>query len=187
MDGQKATTGGLITTVRKILTKAGATMAFVGLETVRGDTELIVFPRAYEASPEMWEVDKVVVVQGKVNARDRDDKITEDVKMIVDKVKALDATVLKHYIATGESQSVEVPENVVREADRIIITLPDLKDQVGLLRIKTMLQSAPGDTEVLLHLTSSGQKIRLPFKVGVTQKLTRMLSSVTADDAVAVE
>lgn len=187
MDGQKATTGGLITTVRKILTKAGATMAFVGLETVRGDTELIVFPRAYEASPEMWEVDKVVVVQGKVNARDRDDKITEDVKMIVDKVKALDATVLKHYIATGESQSVEVPENVVREADRIVISLPDLKDQVGLLRIKTMLQSAPGETEVVLHLTGSGQKIRLPFKVGVTQKLTRMLSSVTADDAVAVE
>ncbi len=187
MDGEKVTVGGVITTVRKILTKKGDNMAFVGLETLKGETELLVFPRAYEANPDAWVEDRLVAVQGKVNARDRDGNTSDDVKVVVDKVKTLEPSILKHFIPTGERQEVEIPETAAKKADRIIISLPDLKDQAALLRLKSMLQSVPGETEALLELTSTGQKIRLPFKVTVTAKLEKALAEIIEPSAIVVE
>lgn len=187
MDGQKVTVGGVITTVRKILTKKGDNMAFVGLETIRGDIELLVFPRAYSDNPEVWVPDKIIAVQGKVNARDRDGNLADDVKIAVDKTKTLDTNILKHYMATGTTKEVEVPADAVRSAERLTVTLPDLKDQVALLRLKSTLQSAPGETETVLLLSSTGQKIRLPFKVAVSEKLTKQLTEILPNDSVLVE
>ncbi len=187
MDGEKVTVGGVITTVRKIVTKKGDAMAFVGLETIQGDIELIVFPRAYDATPDLWVADQLVVVQGKVNAKDRDGKTTEDIKVMADKAKKIDASVLKHYIATGEALVPELDPSAAQEAARIVITLQDLKDQVVLLRLKTVLQAAPGQTETMVQLASTGQKIRLPFKVAVSEKLKSQLADVVAEDALLVE
>lgn len=187
MDGEKVVVGGVVTTVRKILTKKGDSMAFVGLETIAGETELLVFPRAYEATPELWVEDKLVVVQGKVNAKDRDGKLTEEIKVAVDKAKVLDAAVLKHYISSGEKRVPDVDPTVTQEAQRVIITLKDLQDQTALLRLKSTLQSAPGETETMLELSSTGQKIRLPFKVAVSEKLKQSLAGIVSEDAVIVE
>ena len=187
MDGEKVTVGGVITTVRKILTKKGDNMAFVGLETLKGDIELLVFPRAYEANPSAWVDDKIVAVQGKVNARDRDGKLGDEVKLAVDKVKILEVSILKHFIPTGESITVEAPDSAVKKVDRLILTLPDLKDQALLLRLKSMLQSAPGESETILQLTSTDQKIRLPYKVAVTGRLEKQLGDILATEAVVVE
>jgi len=187
MDGEKVVVGGVITTVRKIVTKKGDAMAFVGLETIAGDTEVIVFPRAYEATPELWVEDTLVIIQGKVNAKDRDGKTTEDVKVMADKAKLLDASVLKHYIATGEKTVPDVDPAATQSAERVTITMKDLKDQTALLRLKSTLQSVPGETEAILMLSSTGQKIRLPFKVAVSEKLKKTLSDILSEDAIAVE
>ena len=48
IDGQKVTIGGLVTTIRTIVTKSGTKMAFVGLEDKTGEGEVIVFPKLYE-------------------------------------------------------------------------------------------------------------------------------------------
>ena len=187
MDGEKVTIGGVITTVRKILTKKGDNMAFVGLETLKGETELLVFPRAYEANPGAWVEDKIVAVMGKVNARDRDGKLGEEIKVAVDKVKVLETSILKHFIPTGESLTVDIPETAVRKATRLVIALPDLKDQTTLLRLKSLLESAPGETETILELTGSGQKIRLPFRIAVSGKLERGIADIVSAEAITIE
>jgi DNA polymerase-3 subunit alpha len=186
MDGQKITVGGVVTTVRKIVTKKGDAMAFVGLETISGDIELIVFPRAYEASPQLWIVDQLIVVQGKVNAKDREGKLTDEVKVMADKAKALDTSVFKHYIPTGKDKPIATTESS-QPASRVTITMRDLKDQTALLRLKSTLQAAPGETEAILRLASTGQKIRLPFKVAVSEKLKNSLSAILSEDAIVVE
>lgn len=187
MDGEKVVVGGVVTTVRKIVTKKGDAMAFVGLETISGDTELLVFPRAYEATPELWIEDRLLVVQGKVNAKDRDGRLTDEIKIAVDKAKTLDAGVLKHYIPTGDKVVPDVDPAATQAAARVVITLQDLKDQTVILRLKSTLQSVPGDTETILELASTGQKIRLPFKVAVSEKLKTTLASIVSADAVSVE
>jgi DNA polymerase-3 subunit alpha len=96
-EGRAAKVGGMITTVRKITTKKGDTMAFVGLEDKVGALELIVFPKAYEKNPGLWEADNVIVVNGKVNTRDRDGRQDGEIKLMVDESKAVDYEEVKDY------------------------------------------------------------------------------------------
>ena len=48
VDGKKATIGGLVSTVRTIVTKTGSKMAFVGIEDKTSESEVIIFPNLYE-------------------------------------------------------------------------------------------------------------------------------------------
>ncbi len=96
-DGKLVRVGGLITTVRKITTKNGATMAFVGLEDKTGLTELIVFPKAYEKTPEVFEPDGIIVVTGKISARDKEGRLTSEPKIMVESAKIVDYDTARAY------------------------------------------------------------------------------------------
>ncbi len=70
MAGQKVTVAGIINWVRQIYTKNGKPMAFVELEDVQATIEVVVFPRTYEETRQLWQEEKVVVVRGKVDVRE---------------------------------------------------------------------------------------------------------------------
>jgi len=62
--------GGLITSVKTIITKKGDNMAFVGLDDKNGKAEVIVFPSAYNQFGKSLVEDKLVLVSAKVSRRD---------------------------------------------------------------------------------------------------------------------
>lgn len=88
-DGANVTIGGLLTDVREITTKNGAKMAFVKIEDKTAELETIVFPRTYGEYPELWQVDKVVLIQGKVNTKDKDGNLGEELKVLADKAEEI--------------------------------------------------------------------------------------------------
>ncbi|HKX73056.1 MAG TPA: DNA polymerase III subunit alpha [Candidatus Saccharimonadales bacterium] len=105
MDNKVATVGGLIMDARVILTKSGTKMAFVKLEDKSGEMEIIVFPKLYEEIGEKLAQDTVVKVKGKVNAKDRDGKFTDDVKLIADDIIVVTPQELDAYKATGRNMT----------------------------------------------------------------------------------
>ena len=78
INGQPVTVAGMVEYVRRHTTKKGAAMAFVGLEDLQGLIEVVVFPRTWKETQEQWELDKVVVVRGRVDAKGREPKIICD-------------------------------------------------------------------------------------------------------------
>ena len=46
IDGKKVTVGGLVSSVRSIVTKSGTKMAFVKIEDKSNETEIVVFPNS---------------------------------------------------------------------------------------------------------------------------------------------
>ncbi|TAK89595.1 DNA polymerase III subunit alpha [Patescibacteria group bacterium] len=107
-EGKSVQVGGLITTVRKITTKNNAMMAFVGIEDKSGDLELIVFPKAYEKNPELWQPDTVVEVNGKINTKDRDGKPGGEIKIMVDEAKVIDYDKAKAYKPSGKPNALKI-------------------------------------------------------------------------------
>lgn len=101
IDGQKVTVGGLVTTVRTIVTKSGTKMAFVGIEDKTGEGEIIVFPRTYERVASELKQDVVLKVVGTVNARDRDGNMTDEAKLIADEISIVSDKELNEYEAHG--------------------------------------------------------------------------------------
>lgn len=83
--GEKMELVGLVTSVKKIITKNGGNeMAFVKLEDTTNSIEVVVFPKLYARTALMWVRDAVVVVTGRVD--EKDDRLVilaDDVKGIV--------------------------------------------------------------------------------------------------------
>jgi DNA polymerase-3 subunit alpha len=108
VDGKKATIGGLVSTVRTIVTKSGTKMAFVGLEDKTGEGEVIVFPNLYEQIGAKLQQDAVVRASGKISARDRDGNLGDDAKMIADEIVEVTDEELRNYESTG--RKMEAPK-----------------------------------------------------------------------------
>ena len=101
IDGQKVTIGGLVTTLRTIITKSGTKMAFVGLEDKTGEAEVIVFPNLYEQIGQRLAQDVVIKVTGKISARDKDGNTMSEAKMIADEIDVVSDKELATYESTG--------------------------------------------------------------------------------------
>jgi len=81
--GQKVTVGGMVASTRPIMTKSGQTMLYVELEDVTGSIEVVVFPRTYETTRDVWEDDAILFVTGKAEMRgDRIQVICEQARAV---------------------------------------------------------------------------------------------------------
>jgi DNA polymerase-3 subunit alpha len=76
--GQRVTLGGRITAIRRIQTKRGDTMLIAQLEDMLGSIEVTVFPRAYEASADVWREEAVLLVTGQVKLREEEAQVVCD-------------------------------------------------------------------------------------------------------------
>jgi DNA polymerase-3 subunit alpha len=237
-DGKLVRVGGLITTVRKILTKKGDTMAFVAIEDKTGPTELIVFPKAFAKNPEAYEADNVIIATGKISARDRDGHLTGEPKVMVDAAKVVDYDTAKAYkplraagsSASGQSaptplaapgpassrrtpsasspgsQSGRAPLHAARPGSAppvsstgaagagpapitatspegyLVLKLASLADQQLLHDIKEVLVANTGAAETYILVGNDApKKIRLPFRVAVSEDLIKQLAAVVGE------
>jgi DNA polymerase-3 subunit alpha len=70
--------GGMISTVKKIVTKTGKPMLFMSLEDLTDKIEVVVFASAMEKNPAAFAESKIVFVYGRVDNRDGETKIVAD-------------------------------------------------------------------------------------------------------------
>ena len=105
IDGQKVSVGGLVSTIRTIVTKAGTKMAFVGIEDKTSEAELIVFPRLYEQLGDNLQQDAIIKVAGTINARDRDGNMTDEAKIIADEISIVTDKELNEYQSHGRKMA----------------------------------------------------------------------------------
>ena len=114
VDGKKATIGGLVSTVRTIVTKNGSKMAFVGIEDKTGEGEVIVFPNLFEQMGAKLVQDAVIRATGKISARDRDGNLGTEAKMIADDIQFVTDQELNEYESTGTKMQKPKPSAKVK-------------------------------------------------------------------------
>jgi DNA polymerase III alpha subunit len=68
--GQKVTIGGLLRSVRSLVTKKRDIMVSATIEDLTGTVEVVVFPRTFEKTKELGVADSIVVVTGKLDIRE---------------------------------------------------------------------------------------------------------------------
>lgn len=77
--------GGIISSVKKILTKKGQPMMFMILEDLTDKAEVVVFPSVLERNLEVLQENKIVFVQGRIdNYKDAPKIIAEEVEEIME-------------------------------------------------------------------------------------------------------
>lgn len=180
-DGKSVSIGGAIQEIREITTKNGQKMAFVKIVDMTSELELILFPSIYQQTTGIWQRDSIIIAKGKVNSKDRDGNLGQEVKVLIDDAREITHEQAAAYQATGKKKAVPKPgkrvKNVsasvvtealdVQVARRIYIRLEHSEDQEMLLSLKTAIDSRKGDTEVVLVLGKNENKqiIKLPMRV----------------------
>ncbi len=207
IDNKKVTIGGIITTVRSIITKSGAKMAFVGIEDKTGETELIIFPDLYSQIGSQLAQDVVVRATGKVNARDRDGNQTNEAKLIADEVSIVTDRELREYESTGRvmkapkasnssvkvtkkqaKKVVEAPIPAESNMQTIYVHIENPDDDEKLMKLKEVCAKHPGESSVVLVLgTKNRSAIKLPFRVHETESLLRQLRKSMGEKAIALK
>ena len=172
-DGRLMTIGGIITTVRTIVTKSGSKMAFVGLEDKSGEGEVIVFPNLYEQVGAKLVQDAVIRVTGKNSARDRDGNLGSESKMIADDIELISDDDLRQYQATGRKMEAPKMSNKVKQERRTAFRTQTTQ-RAGATRASTAkganMKSAPADTTntpprpIATHAAPETEKLFLHIK-----------------------
>jgi DNA polymerase-3 subunit alpha len=214
-DGSKVTVGGLIGSVRTIVTKNGSKMAFVAIEDKTGESEIIVFPSVYQQFGDKLKQDVAIRVDGTVSARDRDGNIGKEIKVMADTISVVTDEELKSYEPTGRAslrpqagqvktwrkkaatnKSATSMKTSTEPAKSITITQPrqmyvnvkDPDDQDSLQALKRVCGLYPGpDTIVLVLGSDKKSAIKLPFSVDSTDLLIGELVKILGEDAVFVK
>ncbi|MDB5177661.1 MAG: dnaE, partial [Candidatus Saccharibacteria bacterium] len=213
IDGKKVTIGGIITTVRTIVTKNGSKMAFVGLEDKTGEGELIIFPNLYADVGAKLAQDVVIRATGKVSARDRDGNLGDEAKTIVDEIIIVSDKDLRDYESTGRKMKApamstkvkaeRIAKQTIEAATEAVSLLPimedvplkklfvhikDPDDHDALLNLKKTCGDHPGLSDIVLVLGSEKKSaIKLPFRVEHSDLLVGKLVKLLGEDAVVLK
>src|ERR1700759_5344271 len=86
-------------------------MAFVKLKKETGETELILFPSTYQQTTGLWERDRVVIVRGRLNAKDRNGNMSDEVKVMADEAREVTHEQAAAYQSTGRKpREIKTPK-----------------------------------------------------------------------------
>jgi DNA polymerase-3 subunit alpha len=77
-------TAGVISTVKKIITRNNQTMLFVKIEDAITNVELLVFPKLLQETADVWQVGKIVMCRGRVSDKDQETKILVNKAVLLD-------------------------------------------------------------------------------------------------------
>ena len=197
-DGRLVTVGGMIGAVRQISTKNGQPMAFIKLEDSVGDErELVVFPNVFKDSQDVWQLQKVVIAKGRVNATDKNGNSNGDPKILVESAKIVTLDEAKNYVSTGKKAAVSSPKNHPKISQpkmdnppensltkRLYLRLTDTTDQALMQELKVLIDDSPGSSDAVLVLGPDKQIIKLPTKITASDELIENLKKLLGDDKV---
>ncbi len=199
-DNKAVTIAGAINEIREITTKNGQKMAFVKVADLTGEIEVVLFPSSYQQTIGLWERDKVVLIRGKVNARDKDGNASTDVKVMVDDAREVTPEQASAYQSTGRKPKtpkptkakvaiIKLPAKKNETPERVYVRLPDSSDQKVLISLKKTIDENAGDTEVVLVLAGKSEKqaIKLPGGINMGGEGVSLLKELVGAENIKIQ
>lgn len=176
MTGQKVVIAGQVVWVRPHVTKKGDPMAFAQMEDLQGSFEVVVFPRVYEQTKELWQEGKILVLKGRVDSTGREQKII---------CESVEPHITRAVI--NEKEHREGPLH-------LFITIPRTGDQEQDIRrvgkVYELLRSFQGQDRFSLCVAGANGRVKLDFPndtTGYSPELEQRLVELLGDGTVQVE
>jgi DNA polymerase-3 subunit alpha len=174
--GDWVVVGGVVDSAKKKITKKGSVMMFVTLEDESGSQELLVFPKTYEKTKEVWWEGNIVCVVGKTPQEEGDNKVFAENVYELSKENAADVArnVSLGCASVGRKKSVGVKKI------EITLTKPELKEKMDAL--KRFFKKYPGAYRVYLNV--SGNLIRTEAQISWNDEVELILKDVIGEGRV---
>ena len=184
--GQSITVIAEVSTANTSFTREHKTFATVMLEDISGRIEVMVWPRVYERTSDLWQEGNILEVKGKVRLRD------ERLQFTCDDARPYQAEPLPGettVVDTPEKKTVVEPEPPPKN-QTVIIDLHQTEnadnDIASLSRVTAILKEYPGTDEVSLRIVNGTMihNLKWPFYVKYSLELQRRLEQVVGENGI---
>jgi DNA polymerase III subunit alpha len=199
-------TAGVITLIKKIITRSNKPMLFVKIEDAVASTELLIFPGLYETTVELWQEGRVVLVQGKISDKDQEIKLLVDKAAIlsldklsesIDAFKKIEVKQKKQFSSYGNNggNGFYRPKTAVTEAPAPVAP-PPLKlifkrdlNAAESARLKEVLSQTAGQSKVYFKIMRNGAPVIVEggFRVRNDGNLSSFIKKEFADSIEVVD
>jgi DNA polymerase-3 subunit alpha len=150
-DGAWVTVGGIVGEAKKVRTRSGGYVMFATLDDLEGRVELFVRDAAGEAA-DVLEVDRVVVVRGRVDHKGRG-----EMSLVVAEAERFEPDADELAEARAKAAARANPRPLLLKIDAAEVGAMLIDD------LKAVFESFPGDSEVLLEMRTREGVRRLRF------------------------
>jgi DNA polymerase-3 subunit alpha len=149
---------GLVREVRRVVTRKGQIMAYATLEDLTGAVDIVLFPRVFEQARLLFEPDKVLVVQGKVDARAGSTRATGSGGAApVD--PELEPEVETASVVADMAWLWDDPDCVPAARRQLVHVRIPSSDSGLAERLEAVLARHPGQDEVVLHVVVGSREV----------------------------
>ncbi|EKD49441.1 MAG: hypothetical protein ACD_63C00146G0009 [uncultured bacterium] len=172
--------GGIITSIRRIMTKTNKQMAFVKVEDMTKGIEVVVFPNIYGETAGLWMEENIVIIEGKVNDRDQELKILCDsAQKLTDKTNEVRLNNIGLVPPNNKAEKTRIASAIDKH---IFIKIPGNCSQKTFENLKKTLSEADsGIHKVALLIPKSNnkyEKLETKYAVEKNNKLRENLEKV---------
>jgi len=197
--------GGVITKIKKIITRSNEPMLFVKIEDASGSIEILVFPSLLKENNLIWQEGKVVLCQGKLSDKDQEFKLLCN-KAIELNIETAGEVIKKFTTSSNgngngksygeprkffgfpspksapKSSAMPTSKYLVLKDDNLYINLNSNISALASEKLKEALLKNSGDKKVFFKLSSAaGAKTSLvetDFKVNYNKSLVEAINNI---------
>ncbi|MFC1915411.1 DNA polymerase III subunit alpha [Chloroflexota bacterium] len=194
LGGQTIDIVGMVGSVRHLFTRDRNPFASAILEDLSGQIEVMVWPKVYTDTGDLWQEGNILLVKGKVRLReDRVQVSCEKVSRYQPAVQEEETVPEPPVAAPPVAEEIEV-STAPPEIRRLVINLSQTddeeKDRVRLHELVAALRDFPGHDEVKLSVTNGERVINLKLSRIYTNycpELNQRLVELVGEDGIRLE
>jgi len=190
--GQNVKVGGIVASVRYLYTRDGRPFARAVLEDLDGRVEVMVWPKVYAETKDLWQEGDMLLVEGKVRLGD------DEVQLSCDSVRGYQPEGAQAELQVTSEPVATLPATeeppVVAVSHRLVISLTQSSNKDSdldrLQRVIDILKEFPGQDKVSLQVTyeSKVTHLRLPdLTTSYCSELGQRLAELVGEAGVRVE
>ncbi len=190
--GQRVLVAGIINDVRRTFTKAGNNeMAFVKMEDEIGNLDMVVFPKIFSFTKDVWVEDQIALCVGRVDNREGQLSLIVENAISVKNGDDIDWGKIEEFIdsANRASQNMGGSNYAQRKIseDVIQIFLPSKVTPDTYSEIREVLREHNGQCKItLIFRDKNGQekKMVLPYKVDYSSVLVNKIEQLIGENSI---
>lgn len=191
-DGESVIVGGMIVSIKTIITKSNKPMAFMQVEDMYGSYEVVVFSKTYEEKVSLIKKDMRVIIKGRISKKDEgscsisaatlidmtDAKALSSLKQLKESDKMIMHTKIpkksnnkyEEKNANVEETPQSIPITKIPENASVVITLN--QNSAGLLEIlKEVMMRNSGSIKVILYNKDQNKKYMADKSLWVSDEI----------------
>ena len=126
-EGQHVVMGGIISEFKRLATRGGQNMAFIKVEDLYGQIEVICFPKVYDKARDVLKEEQIVRVTGKLQVKEGVPQI------IAESVDALEVKETKEEQKEQEYMGVIIPDDKADKLDDILDILSSYEGNIPVI------------------------------------------------------